>query len=280
MGVNFVLMFIPNLSVLYLCKCICTIVILSLVLLLQLLLPIRSILFVLFQSIDSVLSNPATANDEDRSIVISDDVIRHSSTDVKPLSSDWSNIDLFKQFHEASKDCSPTPLKSDSLLTAENTGDGFDDAEFEDYLASEDFQCFAIDTPRTELVADRSADLFQTHDQKYSSTLKHDSSSGKEFTERFPAMNAAAIVGSINNNNNVNRKTGRSTFSEVEFSQSIAKSRLKDFTPNPGWRRLSFDSNHRGTNDSSSATTGQQESSTSDLSATRSTRLEQHQLAG
>lgn len=150
---------------------------------------------------------------------------------VGQVTSAWSNVDLFQQFTEASKDSCSTA--HNSAVKRQRTCDLVvtDDEELENYLAHEDFQRFS--DRQFQSFSDNSmvddtwnSDNCSTTDQK---DIGRSAFQQRVVSELVPAGRCST-----------QKKLCKAASAEVEIAQTIARSRLRDFNLNVGGSRASL----------------------------------------
>lgn len=141
------------------------------------------------------------------------------------MSSAWSNVDLFQQFNEASKDS--YSAAHNSAVQRQKTYDLVvtDDEELDNYLANEDFQCFNV--TQSQSCSDHSVVDGTRNSGNRSAMNQKDpenSVSPQEVIRDFLPGGGCSTQ----------KRVGKGSSSEVEIAQTIARSRLRDFNLNAG----------------------------------------------
>ena len=192
------------------------------------------------------------------------DLMRSSSSPfVRQVSDEWSNVDLFQRYNEASKYCTVDEEQKCPIVIDES------DSEFNDFLEHEDFQCFSSDL--SVLRSDQQiiskgnssgisqCQIFGQVDFDCSIVPPNRVSRERNAAEKF-SIHTTPVSG----------KVGHRASSEVAMAQSVAKSRLRDFNMSGGWSKSSLVSTE--TLQRSCFTPSQQQFQNSDQQAISSVR--------
>jgi len=177
----------------------------------------------------------------DETLLDSDLTQSISSGNVHQLSHEWSNIDLFLQSNEASKDCTSATYRPISTANGKwNCTIVIDDSdnEFDDFLAHEDFQSFtnSLSVLRSDQQIVNKGNSSGTNQCQIFDQIDSDCS----IVQQNRKSKTDPAVSSPIKTTPVSRKVGHRASTEVTMAQLVAKSRLRDFNMSSGWSRSSL----------------------------------------